>query len=45
VLGFVKMDTGTKCSDTEYDGSGGPWEWRTLEVADTEISDPGSGGP
>src|SRR6218665_2510396 len=34
-----KMDTGEgKCLDTEYNG--GPWEWRTLAVAD-----PGSGEP
>jgi len=32
------MDTGGKCSDTEYNAT--PWEWRTLGV-----EDPGSGGP
>jgi len=32
------MDTGAKCSDTEYNG--GPWEWQTLGEAD-----PGTGGP
>ena len=37
------MDTGAKCSGTEYDAhpeSGEPWELPTLGVAD-----PGSGGP